>query len=359
MNTNNKINKVKGIFKDKKVAIAFSGGADSTLLIHLAKESNADILAVTFDNFIDPSGFVEYSRKRAEDFGVKHEIIELNFFDVDEFVSNKASRCYDCRKLMYSSIKQLAKEKGYEIMVDGNNITDLIHDRPGILVKYENEVLSPFIDAGLESYEIHKYLEDNDIEYAKSTTCLATRIKTNQKVTPDSINRIDYGESFIKDLTGVDVVKLREDNNKATVEVSDLDKILDKEIISKITEELKELKYDKILLDIGIDNSEESLIKDSEIQIKENGRLRLDKSVPYKIDIENTIKIISKNPIIENIGEIKEIKVINEGLLKFEIEDKTFKLLEYGQIVFEDLDDKEEVYLYLIKILPLIRRKVS
>ena len=278
----------------------------------MAKESNADILAVTFDNFIDPSGFVEYSRKRAEDFGVKHEIIELNFFDVDEFVSNKASRCYDCRKLMYSSIKQLAKEKGYEIMVDGNNITDLIHDRPGILVKYENEVLSPFIDAGLESYEIHKYLEDNDIEYAKSTTCLATRIKTNQKVTPDSINRIDYGESFIKDLTGVDVVKLREDNNKATVEVSDLDKILDKEIISKITEELKELKYDKILLDIGIDNSEESLIKDSEIQIKENGRLRLDKSVPYKIDIENTIKIISKNPIIENIGEIKEIKVINE-----------------------------------------------
>ena len=345
MNTKDKINKVKDIFKDKKVAIAFSGGADNTLLIHLAKESNADILAITFDNFIDSSGFVEYSRKRAEDFGVKHEIIELNFFDVDEFVSNKASRCYDCRKLMYSSIKQLAKEKGYEIMVDGNNITDLIHDRPGILVKYENEVLSPFID--------------NDIEYAKSTTCLATRIKTNQKVTPDSINRIDYGESFIKDLTGVDVVKLREDNNKATVEVSDLDKILDKEIISKITEELKELKYDKILLDIGIDNSEESLIKDSEIQIKENGRLRLDKSVPYKIDIENTIKIISKNPIIENIGEIKEIKVINEGLLKFEIEDKTFKLLEYGQIVFEDLDDKEEVYLYLIKILPLIRRKVS
>ena len=349
MNTNDKINKVKEIFKDKKLAIAFSGGADSTLLIHLAKESNADILAVTFDNFIDPSGFVEYSRKRAEDFGVKHEIIELNFFDVDEFVSNKASRCYDCRKLMYSSIKQLAKEKGYEIMVDGNNI----------LVKYENEVLSPFIDAGLESYEIHKYLEENDIEYAKSTTCLATRIKTNQKVTPDSINRIDYGESFIKDLTGVDVVKLREDNNKATVELSDLNKVLDKEIIAGITDELKELKYDKILLDIGIDNSEESLIKDSEIQIKENGRLRLDKSVPYKIDIENTIKIISKNPIIENIGEIKEIKVINEGLLKFEIEDKTFKLLEYGQIVFEDLDDKEEVYLYLIKILPLIRRKVS
>ena len=70
MNTNDKINKVKEIFKDKKVAIAFSGGADSTLLVHLAKEAGADILAVTFDNFMDPSGFSEYAKKRAQDFGV-------------------------------------------------------------------------------------------------------------------------------------------------------------------------------------------------------------------------------------------------------------------------------------------------
>lgn len=359
MNTADKINKVKEIFKDKKVAIAFSGGADSTLLVHLAKEANADILAVTFDNFMDPSGFSEYSEKRAQDFGVRHEVIKLNFFNIEGFVSNTPSRCYNCRKVMYSSIKQLAEKEGYEIMVDGNNITDLIHDRPGILVKYENDVTSPFIDAGLESYEIHKYLEDNDIEYAKSTTCLATRIKTNQKITADSINRIDYGESFIRDLTNVDVVKLREDDNKATIETSDLDKILDPEIIGKITEELKELKYDKILLDIGMDSSEESLIKDNEIQTKENGRLRFDKEVPYKIDIENTLKVISKASFIEDLGKIEKINVINDGLLKFEIEDKIIKLLNYGQIVFEDLKDKEEVYLYLIKILPLIRRKVS
>ena len=148
-------------------------------------------------------------------------------------------------------------------------------------------------------------------------------------------------------------------NNKATVELSDLNKVLDKEIIAGITDELKELKYDKILLDIGIDNSDDSLIENSEIQVKKNGRLRFDKSLPYKIDIENTVDVISKTPFIEDLGEIEEMNVINERLIKFEIEDKTIKLLEYGQIVFEDLDDKEEVYLYLIKILPLIRRKVS
>ena len=112
-------------------------------------------------------------------------------------------------------------------------------------------------------------------------------------------------------------------------------------------------------MDIGIDNSDDSLIEDSEIQVKENGRLRFDKSLPYKIDIENTVDVISKTPFIEDLGEIEEMNVINERLIKFEIEDKTIKLLEYGQIVFEDLDDKEEVYIYLIKILPLIRRKVS
>mgnify|MGYP002519744002 CR=1 FL=1 len=246
MNTNIKINKVKEIFEDYgKVALAFSGGADSTLLAYLAKEAGADVLAITYDNQIFPSGFLEFAKRRTSELGIRHEIIDGNFLDVDEFVENSPKRCLLCRNLMYDAIKQKAHEEGYEIIIDGNNITDLTHDRPGILMKYEFEIESPFIEAELETYEIHQFLEERNIEYSKSTTCLATRVKTNETVTIDKVNRIDHCEAYVKEITGSDVVKLREEKNVATIELSDLDTILDDEKIDSIVEELKLSQYEE------------------------------------------------------------------------------------------------------------------
>jgi uncharacterized protein len=81
MNINVKINRVKEILKDKKIALAFSAGADSTLLAYLAKEADADVLAITYDNQIFPSGFLEFAKKRADEIGIRHEIIENNFLE--------------------------------------------------------------------------------------------------------------------------------------------------------------------------------------------------------------------------------------------------------------------------------------
>ena len=134
MNINVKINRVKEILKDKKIALAFSAGADSTLLAYLAKEAGADALAITYDNQIFPSEFLEFAKKRADEIGIRHEIIENNFLDVDDIVDNTPQRCLVCRRLMYGAIKQKANEEGYEIIIDGNNITDLTHDRPGIQI---------------------------------------------------------------------------------------------------------------------------------------------------------------------------------------------------------------------------------
>ena len=226
MDINIKINKVKEILKNKKIALAFSAGADSTLLAYLAKEAGADVLAITYNNQIFPSGFLEFAKRRASEIGIRHEIIEGNFLDVDEFVENSPRRCLLCRNLMYDAIKQKAHEEGYEIIIDGNNITDLTHDRPGILMKYKYEIESPFIEAELETYEIHQFLEDNHIEFSKATTCLATRVKTNEIVTIDKVNRIDYCESFIKEKTNCDVVKLRENNNVACKSYSLIDPTL-------------------------------------------------------------------------------------------------------------------------------------
>ena len=329
MNTNQKIEKVKEIFKNyEKVALAFSGGADSTLLAYLAKEAGADVLAITYDNQIFPTS----------ELGIRHEIIENNFLDVDDVVENTPQRCLVCRRLMYGAIKQKADEEGYEIIIDGNNITDLTHDRPGILMKYEFEIESPFIEAELETPEIHKFLDENNIEYSNSTTCLATRVKTNETVTIDKS----------------DVVKLREEKNVATIELSDLDTILDNEKIDSIVEELKLSQYDKILLNLKAIESDDELILNDELE-KGANNLRLRKRLPFGIDILKTDKIL-KNNENEHISNIETIEDI--GYIKLNIDEKESKIFRDGKISIENNKNKEDAKESLVKILPFIRRTV-
>ena len=355
MNTNQKIEKVKEILKNyKKVALAFSGGADSTLLAYLAKEAGCDTLAITYDNQIFPSGFLEFAKRRTSEIGIKHEIIENNFLDVADVVENTPQRCLVCRKLMYGAIKQRAIEEGYEIIIDGNNITDLTHDRPGILMKYAFEIESPFIEAELETYEIHQFLEENNIEYSKSITCLATRVKTNEIVTIDKVNRIDHCEEFIKNITNSDVMKLREEKNVATIELSDLGTILDEEKICSIVNELKLDQYDKILLNLESNASEEDLVEEDELE-KGEANLTLRKKLPFGINILETSKKLEEkeNEHISNIETIEDI-----GYIKLNIDEKESKIFRDGKISIENNKNKNDAKESLVKILPFIRRTV-
>lgn len=355
MNTNQKMEKVKEILRDyNKIALAFSGGADSTLIAYLAKEVGCDVLAITYDNQIFPSGFLEFAQRRTSELGIRHEIIENNFLDMDDVVENSPKRCLVCRKYMYDAIKQLAIGQGYEIIIDGNNITDLTHDRPGILMKYEFGIESPFIEAELETYEIHQFLDENDIEYSKSTTCLATRVKTNERVTLDKVNRIDYCESFIKNKTKSQTANLREENNIATVELDHLGLVLDRKRIESIIKELQLAQYDKILFNFNADKKEEELIEDKELETGANN-LRLRKRLPFGINIRETARIIEETGS-EHMSNIQSFEDI--GYIKLNLDGKESKIFRDGTLSIENNARKEDAKESLVKILPLIRRTV-
>ena len=129
MSIEEKINIVRDILKDKKVkGLGFQGGADSTLIAYLgASEVAEDTLAITIDNHLFPTGFIENAQNATESFGIKHEIIDINFYDDEYFLSNDSKRCFTCRNMMYSEIKKLAIEKGFDFICDGNNISDFGH----------------------------------------------------------------------------------------------------------------------------------------------------------------------------------------------------------------------------------------
>lgn len=330
-----KINIVKDILENKKVAIGFSGGADSTLMAYLSSKVASDTLAITIDNHIFPEGFIEHAKAMTQSFGISHEIIDINFYDDEEFLSNLPSRCYTCRNLMYNQIKQMAVKKGFDFICDGNNISDLVNDRPGILITYKNDFKTPFIEAKLTSKEIHEYLDKNNIPYSRSTTCLATRIPTNTPVSHEKIERTDYSENYILTNTDCEIVKVRDSGEIAIVEVDKINEILRDNKFNLINDELKKQGYSKVALNL-------SQIDDNEYISIDYGKGSFSYQLPYTINLENTKKqmenIISDD---EDKIEIDKITIFKDGLIKG-----------------HDLESYELALDTFMEILPKLRRNI-
>lgn len=327
MNLESKITIVKDILKDKNVAIGFSGGADSTLMTYLSSKVANDTLAITIDNHLMPNGFIENTKKVAKSFGVKHEVIDINFYEDEYFLSNDSKRCYTCRNLMYSEIEKLAQKNGFDFICDGNNISDLVIDRPGILVTYKKQFKTPFIEAKLTSKEIHEYLNKKGIPYSRSTTCLATRIPTNTKTTSKKIKRISYCEDYILDNTKCEIVKLRDLGNYALVEVDDIDEILRGNKFKQINDEFIKQGFKKVALNL-------SELDDDEYITIDYNKGSFSYQLPFTINLENTKKQIKNQKINENKKniELENITINKNGLItgnNFEnYEDALFNFME-------------------------------
>lgn len=336
MSLEDKIDFVKTILKDKKVAIGFSGGADSTLIAYLSSKVAKETLTITIDNHLFPTGFVENTKEVAESFGIAHEIIDIDFYEDENFLSNDSSRCYNCRNLMYSEIEKMAREKGFDFICDGNNISDLVVDRPGILITYKKGFKTPLIEAKLTSRDVHEYLNKNNIPYSRSTTCLATRIPTDTQTTKKKIDRISYCEDYISANTNCEIVKVRDFGDSCICEVDDIDEILKNDKFKQISDELKGQGFEKVELNL-------SEIDDNEFISIDYKNDSFSYQLPFSINLENT------KTQLENI-------IVNESDEKIEIE--KFIIFEDGLIKGNDFEDYEDALDAFMELLPKLRRNI-
>ena len=335
MNLEDKIEIVKDILKNQKVAIGFSGGADSTLIAYLSSKVAKDTLAITINNHLLPTNFIENTKQVAEKFGIKHEIIDINFYENEYFMSNDSKRCFTCRNLMYQKIENLAHQKNYDFICDGNNISDLVIDRPGILVTYKKGFKTPFIEAKLTSKEIHEYLNKNNIPFSRSTTCLATRIPTDTPTTREKIERISYCEDHILSNTSCEIVKVRDNGKFGIVEVDNIDEILKDNQFKQINDELKRQGFQKVALNLDEIDDDEYI----SIDYKNHS---FSYQLPFSINIDNTRNQIS-NAISydDNKIELEKITIFENGVIKG-----------------HDFENYEIALDTFMEILPKIRRNI-
>lgn len=344
-----KLQNLKKYLMDKKLLIAFSGGADSSLVATIASEISEDNLAVTVDNGIMPPDFIANARGIASKIGIKHIVIEENYLDDTAFRSNPPNRCYICKNKMYSKLVEMANENNLEI-VDGTNITDLLEDRPGILVNYDLNIKSPLVKTGFTSDDVRDALNMLKIEYSTSTTCMATRISKNSEITPKKINRLKYAESFIKGLSGSQFVRIRDQDGLAIIELDNIEKLLNLGVLSHIDSELKAVGFKRVTLDIGVNgDSKKELVVYKPCKDEAN-KIMFETELPYTINIEKTCQELKK------IGDVK--CSVEMGIAMLETEGRNVTVFKNGKVVARKVIDQEDAEQLLIEVLPNIRRNI-
>lgn len=196
---NVKSEKLDSILRDlNSFVVAFSGGVDSSFLLHRAASLNLkNVLGVTIRTPYIPVREIKDAVAFTSTHGIKHSIINLPF--PETIRDNPPERCYLCKKALFTELVSFAGKNGYGFVVDGTNADDTRDYRPGLKALAELSVRSPLLEAGLTKSDIREMSHESGLpDWDKpAMACLLTRIPYNTTINEQMINMIDEAESFL------------------------------------------------------------------------------------------------------------------------------------------------------------------
>lgn len=235
------------------VAVAFSGGVDSSFLLAAAKDALGDkAVGITIDSPALPRYELEDAVAIAGLIGARHIIVHSPEIE-DEVKLNPVNRCYFCKKVEFGAIIEKAKSLGIRYVLDGSNADDLMDYRPGMNAIKELQVLSPLLEAGLTKAEIRNFSKELNLPTwdKPAYACLFSRIPYGQEIRLEDLEKVEKGEKFFID-KGFRTIRVRCHGELARIEVAIGDRIrlLEEPLASEITQTLKALGFKYVTLDI-------------------------------------------------------------------------------------------------------------
>ena len=188
--------------ENPRVALAFSGGVDSSYLLYAAVQAGAEVRAYYVKTAFQPEFEYEDAMRLAKQLGAEVTVLRLDALCDPQVAANPANRCYYCKQNIFGSIWRAARADGFSVLLDGTNASDQADDRPGMKALRELKVRSPLREAGLtkaiirEKSRLAGLFTWDKPAYA----CLATRIPTGETITEEKLTRTEWAESYLMGL---------------------------------------------------------------------------------------------------------------------------------------------------------------
>ena len=182
-----------------KVALAFSGGADSAYLLYAAKQYAADVRAYYVKSAFQPGFELDDALRLSGELGAELKILDMDILSVPCVKENPADRCYHCKRAIFGAVMEAAEADGYSVLLDGTNASDDVSDRPGMRALAELSVRSPLRECGLSKAQIRQRSREAGLfTWDKPAyACLATRIPAGEEITSRKLAATEASEAFL------------------------------------------------------------------------------------------------------------------------------------------------------------------
>lgn len=206
-----------------RVAVAFSGGADSSLLAYCAaRELPSRAFAITIWSPLLSQGDREDIYSFTEKYDIPLIRVEFDETMDGEFRKNSGERCYRCKSMRMEILEERAREWAIPWILDGSNMDDLNDYRPGMKALAESEItVSPLLECGFTKRDVRELSRRLGLSTADkpAAACLASRVPTGVPVTGEMLAIIDGGEAILRSfLPRGAQARLRFDGKNAVIE---------------------------------------------------------------------------------------------------------------------------------------------
>ena len=203
------------------VAVALSGGVDSTLLARVAHDVLGDrMIAVTMRSAFVPARDLEEARAFTRAAGIAHVVVDADVLAVPGVADNPPDRCHHCKRAVFTRVAEAAAARGISAVADGSNVDDLADYRPGHRALRELGVRSPLLEAGMTKADVRALSRELGLATwdKPSAACLASRIPYGDRITQDKLDRVDAAEAALRKL-GLRNLRVRMHGDLARIEV--------------------------------------------------------------------------------------------------------------------------------------------